>query len=70
MNDSRLPSASETLLRDRFQRLREAGLKDLKFWFVGAASEETSVDDLCDEAMSILDACDQKRFVDIDEKLR
>lgn len=70
MSDNRLPGASTALLRDRFQRLREGGLRDLKFWFVGAASEETTVESLSEEVMSILDAHDNKRFVDISEKLK
>ena len=55
--DKGLPNASR--LRSRFDELRRKGLRDLKFWFVGAPSENASVDDLCAEAMSILDAHEQ-----------
>lgn len=71
MNTTGRPSASASLLRERFTRLRAAGLKDLKFWFVGKSSEDTTnVDTLCEEVMSVLDAHDQQRFVDISEKLK
>jgi hypothetical protein len=74
MNETTNPATatapgSASLLRDRFDHLRAAGLKDLKFWFRGA-SEETTVDSLCDEVMSILDAHEQERFVDLGDKLK
>lgn len=61
--------SSASLLKERFDRLRAAGLKDLKFWFRGA-DKETTVDDLSDEVMSILDAHEQERFVHIADKLK
>jgi hypothetical protein len=71
MNDIRTPNVQP--LRERFERLKKDGLKDLKFWYVGGtgAAEDASVDALCAEVGSLLDNYESKEFIDIPaEKLK
>lgn len=65
--DQQLPSEA---LREKFKTLRELGLKDMKFWFMGSPSEDVSTEALCEEVISILDAKEKGRFVDIKDKLK
>ncbi len=70
--DNRHPNAVK--LRAKFDELRGAGLRDIKFWYVGETgfngTDGPTVDDLCAEVVSMIAAYERKDFIDITEKVK
>lgn len=64
-----LPTTELSRLDVRFKDMVASGLNDLKVWYV-PTGDPCTIEDLAHELNLILDAYENKRFVDISDKLR